>query len=454
MAILQTPGTQLVVRYLYDNNGLPYFQIRVPDDLRHRFDNRSKISLPLAPDKGAPVVQVQRLARNHKALFKAMRADPTLSPRDEKLAALALLEKFQLRVGDGKIRLDPWDPTAAFDDQPHLGPLLDELVEASHERDLEQHEKLALKALQGPLPTILSELLEIYLDAHSKRRDASFRENQARYWQKLIDHCGDIPVETLDRSMARSYVESRLIVGVSQATVLKELKILRAVVAAGFRELNIGRGNPFASLNLPSGLGKASEIRSPFTEQEHKLVIRKALEANDEIRTIALVTALTGCRIGEAVGLRKSDCVLDHRTPHIVIAEYGGRSLKTVNSTRKVPLLPPLVAALKAQMGRAIGSFAVFPTYNDMVNRPNADGASASVNKWLKFKCSISKTSHSFRHSVTDLLRNAQTSEELRREITGGAKQTSADRYGDGHALERKHEALRKAFSPILSRDD
>lgn len=450
MALLQLPGTKLLVRYLYENNGRPYFQIRVPEDLRERFGNRYKISRPLPPDEGAPFVQVQRLAKSHKALFKAMRSDPHLSPHDEKLAALALLERYQLSVGDGKLRLDPWDPAAEYDDQPHLAPLLDELLEASRERSLEAHERLALKALQGPLPTSLSELLEVYLDSHTKRLDKDFRETQSRYWQGLINLLGDIPVETLDRSKAHKYVEARLGQYVSQATVQKEVKIISAVLSAGFRELGMTQVNPFSSLSLPSGVGKPSERRLPFTLQEHRAVIREALKADDEIRTIVLVTALTGCRIGEAVGLRKSDCVLDYGIPHIVIEEYGVRSLKTSNSIRKVPLLPTLETALRRQFNRAEGSLAMFPSYNDMTKKPKADGASASVNKWLKSKCGIAKTSHSFRHSVTDLLRNAQVPEELRREITGGTKQYTADRYGEGQALEHKLAALTRAFFPIF----
>ncbi len=96
MAILQLPRSHLYVKYLYDNNGSPYFQIRIPADLKHRFNNRAKISIPLHVEDGAPVIQVQRLANNHKLLFRALRADPSLTLTDEKAAALTFLRGYIL----------------------------------------------------------------------------------------------------------------------------------------------------------------------------------------------------------------------------------------------------------------------------------------------------------------------------------------------------------------------
>jgi hypothetical protein len=151
MAILQLPHSHLYVKYLYDNNGSPYFQIRIPADLKHRFNNRAKISIPLHAEDGAPVIQVQRLANNHKLLFRALRADPSLTLTDEKAAALTFLRGYDLKVGDGNVYLKPHEPGAEYDRQPHLAHFLDGLNRAQKSRALKPHEELALRALKGPL---------------------------------------------------------------------------------------------------------------------------------------------------------------------------------------------------------------------------------------------------------------------------------------------------------------
>jgi integrase len=451
MATLQFAHTSLFVKHLYDNNGQPYFQIRVPKDLTARFSGKSKISRALKSENGAPVVQVQRLAKKYKTIFRAMRNDPSLTYFDEKLAALALLDKFDLKVGDGRLRLEPWEEGAEYDDQPHLAPFLDELVEAERERGLQAHERLALKALQGPLPTTLSELLEIYLDNHKRGKEPKFRKITEMYWDKLLVFVSDMPVEALDRDRVKAYVANRLSTDVTRATIEKEVKILRAIINRGITELGLQMTNPFEKLIIPEGSGKSSTRREKFSVDEHRLAVSTAIAANDELRTIVLVVALTGCRLGEAVGLRVQDCYLDVETPCLSFEGYGLRRFKTANSERKVPLLSQLKEAIQRQLER-IGSqqLALFPKYNDLILEPAADSASAALNKWIRNSVGIAKTCHSFRHSVQDLMREAEVPEDVRLELLGWGRQKHADSYGDGRSLALKLKYMDRAFLPIV----
>lgn len=451
MAIFQFANSSLFVKYLYDNNGQPYFQIRVPKDLKAGFSGKSKISHALKSENGAPVVQVQRLAKKYKTIFRAMRNDPSLTYFDEKLAALALLDKFDLKVGDGKLRLEPWEEGAEYDDQPHLGPFLDELVEAKRDRGLQAHERLALKALQGPLPTTLSELLEIYLDNHKRGKEPGFRKTTEMYWDKLVVFVADLPVQALDRDKVKAYVANRLSTDVARATIEKEVKVFRAIINKGITELGLQMTNPFEKLIIPEGSGRGSRKREKFSVDEHRLAVSTAIAANDELRTIVLVVALTGCRIGEAVGLRVQDCYLDVETPYLSFEGYGLRRFKTANSERKVPLLPQLKEAIQRQLER-IGSqqLALFPKYNDLILAPAADSASAALNKWIRSSVEVAKTCHSFRHSVQDLMREAEVPEDVREELLGWGRQKHADSYGDGRSLSLKLKYMDRAFLPIV----
>ena len=58
MAVLQLLGQRLIVKYLYENHGSPYFQMRVPEDLYERFGGRKKISIALREEDGPPSIQV------------------------------------------------------------------------------------------------------------------------------------------------------------------------------------------------------------------------------------------------------------------------------------------------------------------------------------------------------------------------------------------------------------
>ena len=450
MAVLQFVGQRLIVNYLYDNHGHPYFQIRVPLDLRDRFNKRSKISLRLASEDGPPTIQVQRLAKNYKALFKAMRNDPSLTTQDEKVAALAMLQSHQLMVGDGNIRLENWSAEDGFDDQPHLDGFIDQLIETSRERPLNRTEQLAYKALKGPLPVCLSEIVGVYFENHPRGQDKAYRKKVNEYWAKLLGFVGDVAVATLTRDQAKAFILNRLSTGVRRSSVQKEVNILKAVLAKGIRELELTAKNPFEQIQVPLIPGSESEKRIGFTLEEHRLLINRALQSGDEIRMIALTCAFTGCRIGEAVGLRIKDLRLDADTPHLRIELYEQRSLKTGNSQRDVPVIQPLQNALKRYLEsfNGEGNGALFPRYNSMNGPPNAGGAGASVNKWIK-SLGLTKTSHSFRHSIISLLREAGVPRDLREEITGHEGQRISDNYGERVSIKRKYSVLDGALASL-----
>jgi len=450
MAVLQFLGQRLIVKYLYDNHGSPYFQMRVPEDLYERFGGRKKISIALREDEGPPSIQVQRLAKNYKSLFKAMRNDQSLSTADEKVAAMALLQSHRLKVGDGNIRLESWSSEPYPDDQPHLDSLVDELIETSRERPLNRVEQLALKALKGPLPISLSEVLTVYFENHPKGHDKTYIKTVTGYWTKLVTFLGDIAVETLTREQARAFIVHRLEKGVKRSTVNKEINIIRAVITKAVRELELSAKNPFESITIPSSPGGESNKRVGFSRDEHRLVIQEACKAGDDIRMIALICALTGCRIGEAVGLRLQDLNLAGEIPYLRIQAYGQRGLKTGNSERDVPVLPLLQRALNGYIHNRLASdtLALFPRYNNLVEAPNADGASASVNKWIR-ALGFRKTSHSFRHSIISLFREAGVPRDLREEITGHQGQRISDNYGEQVSIKRKYSVLEGALASL-----
>ncbi len=448
MALLRVNGSVLIVKYLYDNNGSPYYQRRIPDDLRILF-RKSKLSIALDPSNGPAAIQVQRLAKSHDALFRALRNNPDQPVAEEKLAAFALLDNFGLKPGDADYRLDSrFDEAARFDDQPHLSEFHDYIIDLKREGRLTKADKLAYKALQGPLPVSLSEMPRVYFDHHRRGSESVWRKKQLEYWEKLVDFLGDIPAESVDRDKARAYRSHRESLGLKSQSVQKDLNIIKAIFNVCIRELPLHIKNPFDGLNATGG-GKDAQQRSPLTVEETKLLIESALMSSDEIRRIALTCALTGARIGEVVGLRKSDCNFAGKVPYLSFVEYGERRLKTRNSIRDVPIVPLLLSELKKQMLASQCEESLFPRYNSMTAAPRSSAASAAMNKWLKEALSIPKTAHSLRHTVADLLRNADVPEDLREELLGHGRQRSGDIYGLGASLRKKIDCLNQAFALI-----
>lgn len=452
MATLKLNGHCLIVKYLYQNHGLPYFQMRIPQELQARFDGKTKLSIGLKPQDGPPVIQVQRLAKKYKALFRAFREDPSMSTTDTKEAAFALLRRHGLESGDGNKRATIWPRQPEYNDQPHLDGLLDELIELDRDRPLGQAAQLAFKALGGQLPVTLSEVLQIYFENHPKGTDKEYIKKVSNYWSKLLSFLGDMALNEMKREHAKRYVRHRLQQGVRCATVQKELNIYRAVIERGRLELELGIKNPFAGITIPQQAGSESVPREAFTLEEHKLLVERAIAMADDIRLIVLICALTGCRIGEVVGLRLIDLRLSEPFPYFTLKQYGKGSLKTANSQRPIPILPLLKQVVLAHVNRLeVSEKALFPRYNNLIDAPDAKTASRTVSKWIG-SLGVKKSSHSFRHSVVGLFRESSVPKELWEEITGHARQRMSDRYGEPTSNEKKFKALEEALLPLTAK--
>ncbi len=449
MATLTIGPHQLIVKYLFDNNGLPYYQRRVPKHLVKRI-GKQMIRIKLDPKNGMPAKQVVEIAKKHDLLFEALKNNPTLSLPEKKLAAYLLLNTFGLNPGDGKVKIGPIDRDMhSTDDQPHLHKVLDYFVERQIDEELDEVDRLAYLALQAPLPPLLSELVDVYLKHHpnNKGQDKEFVKKTKRDWDRLVDTLGEMPADKLDRDSVRIYVTKRQDAGLKSGSIQRELNTLRAVVTIAKREGYFYQDNPFEGIR-PTIKNDAKK-RQTFTFEELSLIRSKCLEINDDIRHLVLMTMYTGARIGEIVGLRKEDCTFIDKIPCIRITEYEGKTVKTSNSIREIPLVLEaqeiLLRAIKASE-----TDAVFPRYNNLIEKPSADSASTYISRWLRELTGTEKTSHCFRHTMRDLFRDSDAPKDLIDEIHGGAKQNIADTYGLGRTIRKKNEAMKKAWKPFF----
>jgi len=438
-------NSRLIVKYLFNNNGKPYYQRRIPADIQSQV-GKKKLSIPLNPANGSPVTQVNRLAKEHDALFKVMRSDSSIALPEKRKAAMLLLNHYGLNGGDGNEILDPSENAGwEINPTPHIDAFTDYIEDKGRDGQLNEVDKLALRALYKPLPTLLSEVPAIYFENHPKGKDERFQSKQMQYWNKLLKINGDMPIGSLNRERAKQFKSARESEGVKSASVQKDINVIKAMLERAIVELDLNINNPFKDI-IASNLGKDSIPREAFEPNELNEILERCHVEDDEVRRLITILVFTGARLGEIVGLRKQDCFIDEEIPHVYIVEYKNRTLKTKNSKRRVPLMPKALSALRRQLRDAEGT-TVFPRYCDGNNKPNADSASACINDWLAK--TTNKTTHSLRHTVRGLLRNADIALDLSEEIGGWGSQSIGDSYGDRSTLKRKLSALKKAFSSI-----
>ncbi len=432
-----------MVKGLIRNNNLDYYQRAVPADLRLRLGKKT-FKHPLKSVNGNVIVQCDRLNARYDALFKGMRDDPSLTPSEIKLAAIALLAHHGIKTGDAN-RPVPRPPGVEGDWDPlgHIEAVRDAIVEG-----LEEHSPItraSFEAMNCALPVLLSEAFMVYVENHPKGQNKKFEDDQKQHWNKLVAVIGDIGLEGLTRSHARRYREQRLSTGIKTSTLSREISVLRAVVNVACREIPLNLKNPFDSLSIPN-MNEDASIRFPYLKDEWRQLVNAAIQSDDEPRRIVLVLAFTGARLAEVVGLRKQD--FDPVTQTINIRSHTSRSLKTSASERIVPLLPKALNAVQQQFTESPTDF-LFPTYANAL-KTSSDSASATLNKWGK-KLVTSKSMHSFRHTFRDALREVMCPESISKEIGGwSATHDVSVGYGQGYPLELKRAWLTKAYARFI----
>jgi integrase len=146
----------------------------------------------------------------------------------------------------------------------------------------------------------------------------------------LRSHFGSVPASKLRFSMVQRYIDQRQGEGAANATINRELAILR-------RAYNLMR---VPLPDLPSKL-KENNVRKGFFEHDHYTALLKTLPS--ELRPVLTFAYYTGCRKGEILGIQWSQVDLIER---VVRLEAGATKN---DEPRLIPLAPALYEVLKLQ---------------------------------------------------------------------------------------------------------
>jgi integrase len=272
----------------------------------------------------------------------------------------------------------------------------------------------------------------VYLRLKGIDRPPTFEAAVRRCCGYLIDCCGMKSLHNYLRSDATKFRDYLFSKGLNGASVARVFSTVRAVINLALSEFGLSIVNPFSNVYFDPSQGVKKRI--PVKPEDIKKVQSDCYKADDEKRWLVALIADTGIRLGEGVGLLRSDFVEHDGILCINIRPHPWRSLKTASSERLLPLVGSSKWAAERILAHPTHSRFAFPNYNDG-KRTNANSASAALNKWLKSKIGRGYTIHSFRHSMRDRLRAVECPSEAIDQIGGWARKGIGECYGEGYRV-------------------
>jgi integrase len=288
-------------------------------------------------------------------------------------------------------------------------------------------------------PTI-EEAMDIYLKTKGRNRNKNFFEQTERAIRYLVKSIGLKPINIYTSADAAAFRDHLMGRGLKMTSVHRHISTARAILTFVINEHGLNCNNPFKHIYMPA---KDDSIKRMSVKGDKLRIVQKAcLEIDDDIRHLMLLVSDSGMRLGEAVGLLKSDLHLDDPIPYVTIQPHPHRSLKTLHSKRDVPLIGCSLWAAKRIKSSLSSSHHCFPRYsNDTECKPNA--ASAMFAYWLKAKFGKGYTVHGFRHGLRDRLRNVGVPSDAIDQIGGWSKRSIGETYGDGYSVESLHNYMK-----------
>jgi integrase len=457
---IKLSGMTITVKYLHLNHGLYWYKRRIPKALASHFPGRHHHSKSLATSDLSEATK-RALAETQKLdeIFKTLR-----DPRQASTPLPSLISLLSARYGD------PEDEPPIPELQPQilLGEELDARLvakislegeargyEGEHLKDWIQQEywsrnqsanvaslasasELAfLSKGTGKIFLTLGTLKTNYLDLALKRSGASASRVKSTNdtFKSFADFVGGEKtlVSTIEAKHVQRWVERVVSSGCKPSTAERRLKQLKAA----FNLVLESEGGHFSKVFIPGLADHDGRRYCPTFSQG-----RQMLETFRDDPVFVLIVLLGG-RISEIAGLRMSDVFLEEAIPFLRIVDHPGRSLKTSSSNRDVPLVGAALTAVRSITNSISSEDYLLPRYGQ--RKTGGEMLSADFN--LKSKSLDPKiTSHSFRHLLKDLLREAGAPEGLANEIQGHATEGHAAKYGRGYSMRLKAEWLQKAY--------
>ena len=288
---------------------------------------------------------------------------------------------------------------------------------------------------------LLSEALSTYLKLKGEGKDKIFVRAANRNIKYVIELLGNLPIDEYSSKDAAKFRDFLLDRGLLISSVKRIFSSIRSIINLSITEEGIGCINAFSKTYMPES--NNVEIRKPIPIKDIKHIQLLCREYDDDLRWLIALLSNTGMRLGEGVGLLKSDINLNSDIPHISLIPHPWRRLKTKSSQRCIPLVGESLWANKRILEHNNDSIYAFPRYTSP-KECNTNSASATLNKWLKEKLINDYVIHGFRHSFRDRLRAKECPSEIIDQLGGWSLRSVGEGYGRGYDLDVLHKWISK----------
>jgi len=278
----------------------------------------------------------------------------------------------------------------------------------------------------------ITDALDLYLRLKGQGKDKTFIRTANRNIEYIVKVLGNKSIRSyssVDASKFRDWLmEQRM----SLSTVKRVFSSVKAIINLTIQEHGLDINNPFSKTYMPEI--EVKQYRESIPTETIKHIQSLCRDYDDDLRWLVTLLSDSGMRLGEVVGLHKSDINLNCKIPHINLVPHPWRRLKTRSSQRLIPLINESLWACKRILEHNDDSLFAFPRYTSLTGC-KANSASAALNKWLKEKLSEDYVIHGFRHSFRDRLRAIEWPSEIIDQLGGWSLRSIGQGYGKGYEL-------------------
>ena len=278
----------------------------------------------------------------------------------------------------------------------------------------------------------ITDALDLYLRLKGQGKDKTFIRTANRNIEYIVKVLGNKSIRSyssVDASKFRDWLmEQRM----SLSTVKRVFSSVKAIINLTIQEHGLDINNPFSKTYMPEI--EVKQYRESIPTETIKHIQSLCRDYDDDLRWLVTLLSDSGMRLGEVVGLHKSDINLNCKIPHINLVPHPWRRLKTRSSQRLIPLINESLWACKRILEHNDDSLFAFPRYTSLKGC-KANSASAALNKWLKEKLSEDYVIHGFRHSFRDRLRAIECPSEIIDQLGGWSLRSIGQGYGKGYEL-------------------
>ena len=164
------------------------------------------------------------------------------------------------------------------------------------------------------------------------QKDKTFIRTATRNVEYIIKVLGNRPLKSYSSSDASKFRDWLIAQGMSLSTVKRVFSSVKSVINLTIQEYGLDINNPFSKTYMPEIEDK--QYRESIPSQTIKHIQSLWREYDDDLRWLIALLSDTGMRLGEGVGLLKSDIKLDCEIPHIKLIPHPWRRLKTKSSSK------------------------------------------------------------------------------------------------------------------------